>query len=83
MSTFSALINYKSLLKKRKYMVETFTPKITKCLGKKNHIDDDLQLNAEDRLFYALLDEPMDQLLQVPSDDSVRAILKFSGDYLS
>lgn len=64
-------------------MVETFTPKITEHLGNKNNIDNDLQLNAEDRLFYALLNEPMNQLLQAPSEESVCAILRFSGECLS
>lgn len=59
-------------------MIETFTSKFTKPLAKDMSIYDDLLLNAEDKLFYAMLQEPLDELLKQPSSQSVDFVLTFS-----
>jgi|GEM_PF-1127157 len=62
-------------------MIETFTSKITNTLAKDNAMYDDLSLNAEDRLFYAMLQQPLDDLLKQPSPQSVEFILTFSKEH--
>ncbi|MFC6099893.1 hypothetical protein [Olivibacter domesticus] len=62
-------------------MVETFTSKINDLLDNNHEVYDDLQLNAEDRLFYAMLNEPLNALLKQPSVEAVHSILDFSSKY--
>jgi hypothetical protein len=62
-------------------MVETFTSKINDLLDNNHEIYNDLQLNAEDKLFYAMLNEPLNELLRQPSGESVHSILDFSSKY--
>lgn len=62
-------------------MVETFTSKINDLLDNNHEIYNDLQLNAEDRLFYAMLNEPLNELLRQPSVETVHSILDFSSKY--
>lgn len=62
-------------------MVETFTSKINDLLDNNHEVYDDLQLNAEDRLFYAMLNEPLNTLLKQPSVEAVHSILDFSSKY--
>lgn len=59
-------------------MIETFTSKFTKSPAKDMTMYDDLLLNAEDKLFYAMLQEPLDELLKQPSAQSVEFVLAFS-----
>jgi len=62
-------------------MVETFTSKINDLLDNNHEIYNDLQLNAEDKLFYAMLNEPLNELLRQPSVETVHSILDFSSKY--
>ena len=62
-------------------MVETFTSKINDLLDNNHEVYNDLQLNAEDKLFYAMLNEPLNELLRQPSIETVHSILDFSSKY--
>jgi len=62
-------------------MVETFTSKINDLLDNNHEVYSDLQLNAEDKLFYAMLNEPLNELLRQPSIEAVHSILDFSSKY--
>lgn len=64
-------------------MIETFTSKINDLLDNNQEICNDLQLNAEDRIFYAMMQEPLQALLQQPSLESIHSILDFSNNYSS
>ncbi|MDM8174387.1 MULTISPECIES: hypothetical protein [Olivibacter] len=61
-------------------MVETFTSKILENLASDTSSYDEVS-NAEDRLFYAMLQQPLDNLLIEPSQRSIDTILTFSKQH--
>ncbi|MEH6309096.1 hypothetical protein RYH73_25820 [Olivibacter sp. CPCC 100613] len=59
-------------------MVETFTSKILDSLANDTSLYGEVSINAEEKLFYAMLQQPLDTILVDPSRESVEAILTFS-----
>ncbi|GAA4799877.1 hypothetical protein GCM10023231_30840 [Olivibacter ginsenosidimutans] len=62
-------------------MVETFTSQISENSANKANLYEELSLNAEEKLFYALLQQPLDNLIREPSRQSIQTILAFSKQY--
>lgn len=59
-------------------MVETFTSRMLENLANDTTLYEEVSMNAEDKLLYAMLQQPLDGLLKEPSQDSINAILTFS-----
>lgn len=62
-------------------MVETFTSQTSDNLANDMRVHDELSLNAEERLFYALLQQPLDNLIREPSEQSVQLVMAFAGQH--
>lgn len=60
-------------------MVETFTSQFSENTANKANGYKEISLNAEDELFYALLQQPLDNLLREPSQESLQKVLTFSA----
>ncbi|WP_134089781.1 hypothetical protein [Olivibacter sp. XZL3] len=60
-------------------MVETFTSRMLEDLANDTTSYSEESLNAEDEVFYATLQQPLNNLLLEPSQESIDAILKFSA----
>jgi len=59
-------------------MVETFTSHISDNLEDKAKTYEELSLDAEEKLFYAMLQQPLNKLLIEPPASSIEHILLFS-----
>jgi len=59
-------------------MVETFTSHISNSIEEKAKMYEEPTLNAEEELFYAMLQQPLNKLLIDPSASSMEHILLFS-----
>lgn len=64
-------------------MVETFTSKTLEGLANDTTSYSEESMSAEDEVFYATLQQPLNSLLLEPSQESIDAILKFSAQHSS